>query len=116
MVCLTAYESLLVIPNRMFKKLFSLEIGKQLVDVGIGNPGPKNDALYVPAENGKRARIIFRRSILKTPDRFKSILRHESAHVVIDQVEEDFVERIEAAMLRSDAALTTYFAEHPEVL
>ena len=100
----------------MFKKLFTLEIGKELVDVGIGNPGNGNEALYVPSSHGKKGRIIFRRAIFKTPDKFKSILRHESAHVVIDQVEEDFVERIEAAMLRSDAALTTYYAEHPESL
>ena len=100
----------------MFKKLFALEIGKELVDVGIGNPGNGNEALYIPGEKGKRGRIVFRRSILKELEKFKSILRHESAHVVIDQVEEDFVERIEAAMLRSDAALTTYYAEHPEIL
>ncbi len=92
--------------------MFSIEIGKEMVAVGVGNPGVKNEALYDPITK----RMIVRRAILKKPDYFKSVLRHESAHVVIDQVEEAFVERIEAAMLRSDAALNTYYAEHPEVL
>lgn len=96
----------------MFKKLFSLEINKQQVPVGIGNPGNGNDAIF----DVKKGRIVLRKTVMEDADNAKSVLRHESIHVIVTQIEEDLAEKLETAMNRSDAALTTYYAEHPEVL
>lgn len=96
----------------MFKKIFSLEINKQQVAVGFGNPGNKNDAIYDPVKQ----RVVLRSTLLEDVDKLKRILRHEIVHVVITQVEEMLAERIEEAVDRIDAAFTTFVNEHPERL
>ena len=95
-----------------FKRIFTLEIGKQRVGVGFGNPGNDSVALYDPAKQ----RIILRRSLLKDLPELKRTLRHESVHVVVSQIEEMLAESLEGAIDRADAALNTYLQEHPEVL
>ncbi len=96
----------------MFRKLFSLEINKQQVAVGFGNPGNKNDALY----DEHKKRIILRKSMLGDIEYLKRVLRHEAVHVVVGQIDETLAEQIEEAVDRADAAMTTFLLEHPEVV